>query len=63
MHPKGEWVRFDDIMDKYRAQKNNIDSILKEADILRKEHPSKDCRSFAESVFKTLKMLNIVKKL
>lgn len=28
-----------------------MDAILKEADILRKEHPSKDCRFFAESVF------------
>lgn len=31
-----------------------MDAILKEADILRKAHPSKDCRFFAESVFKML---------
>ena len=37
--------------DMKKNKSTNIKSIVKEADILRKTHPSKDCRSFAESVY------------
>ena len=35
-----------------------MDAILKEADILRKKHPSKDVRFFAESVYRELSNSN-----
>jgi hypothetical protein len=45
---------------KYRVKGDKIlrklikESIITEADILRKSHPSKDCRAFAEAVFNLL---------